>query len=108
MIDLDDENFEKEVLDRKGLFLVGFWSHTCSPCKMMNLVLNNVAKELGKSVGFGKLNIFEGAQTAKKYKIPATPTIIIFKDGEPIEKAVGLRSEQVLINKLNSLIGSVV
>ena len=104
MIDLNDENFEKEVLDRKGLFLVDFWSHTCTPCQRMNLVLNNVAKELGGKVEFGKLNILEESQIAKRYKILATPTIIIFKNGKPIERAVGLRSEHVLINKLNSLI----
>jgi len=104
MIDLDDENFEKEVLNKKGLFLVDFWSHMCAPCQRMSLILDNVSGELRGKVGFGKLNIFEGPQTAKRYKIPATPTLIIFKDGEPIEKAVGIRSEQVLINKLNSLI----
>ena len=104
MIDLNDENFEKEVLDRKGLFLVDFWSYTYAPCQRMNLVLNNVARELRGKVEFGKLNILEESQIAKRYKILATPTIIIFKNGKPIERAVGLRSEQVLINKLNSLI----
>ena len=104
MIDLNDENFKEEVLNKEGLFLVDFWSHMCPPCQRMGLILDNVAKELEEKVGFGKLNIFEGPQTAKRYKIPATPTLIIFKNGEPVEKAVGLRSEQVLINKLNSLI----
>ena len=104
MTDLNDENFEKEVLNRKGLFLVDFWSHTCAPCQRMNLVLNNVAKELWGKVEFGKLNILEESQIAKRYKILATPTVIIFKNGKPIERAVGLRSEQVLINKFNSLI----
>lgn len=104
MINLNDENFEKEVLDRKGLFLVDFWSPTCAPCRRMSLVLDNVAKKLEGRVGFGKLNIFEGPQTAKKYKVPATPTVIIFENGKPIERAVGLRSEQVFINKLNFLI----
>lgn len=104
MIDLNDENFEKEVLNKKGLFLVDFWSHTCAPCQRMNLVLNNVAKELSGKVEFGKLNILEESQIVKRYKILATPTIVIFKNGKPIERAVGLRSEHVLINKLNSLI----
>ena len=104
MIDLNDENFEKEVLNRKGLFLVDFWSHTCAPCQRMNLVLNNVAKELAGKVEFGKLNILEELKIAKRYKILATPTIIIFKNEKPIERAVGLRSERVLINKLNFLI----
>ncbi len=106
MIDLDDENFEEEVLNKKGLFLVDFWSPMCVPCQRMNLVLDNVAKELEEKVMLGKLNIFEGPQTAKKYKVPATPTVIIFKDGKPIERAVGLRSEQIFIKKLNSLIDS--
>jgi len=104
MIDLNDENFEEEVLNKEGLFLVDFWSPACAPCQKMSLVLDNVAKELEGKVGFGKLSIFEGPKIAKKYKIPATPTIIIFKNGEVIERAVGLRSEQVLIDKLNSLI----
>ena len=104
MINLDDENFKEEVLNRKGLFLVYFWSHTCGPCQRMSLILDNVVKELEEKVRFGKLNILEGFQIAKKYKIPATPTVIIFKDGKPIEKAVGLRPEQVLINKLSSLL----
>lgn len=103
MIDLNDENFEAEVLNKKGLFLIDFWSPTCPPCQKMSLILDNVAQELGGKVGFGKLSIFEGPETAKKYKIPATPTIIIFRDGKVIERAVGLRSEQTLINKLNSL-----
>lgn len=104
MINLNDENFEEEVLNKEGLFLVDFWSPRCAPCQKMSLVLDNVAKELEGKVGFGKLSIFEGPKTVKKYKIPATPTIIIFKNGEVIERAVGLRPEQVLIDKLNSLI----
>ena len=51
----------------------------------------------------GKLNVFEAPEIAEKYRIPATPTFIIFKDGEPIEKAIGLRPKQILIDKLNSL-----
>ena len=104
MIDLNDENFGEEVLNKKGLFLVGFWSPMCAACRNLGWILSNVEKELNGKVGFGKLNIFETPQIAKRYKIPATPTIIIFKNGEPIEKAVGLRPEQVLIKKLNSLI----
>jgi len=73
MIDLNDENFEKEVLNRKGLFLVDFWSHTCAPCQKMSLVLDDVAKELGGRVVFGKPNIFEGPQMAKRYKTTGNP-----------------------------------
>jgi len=104
MINLNDENCEEEVLSKEGLFLIDFWSPMCSACQKMKWILDNVAKEMAGRAIFGKLNIFEGPRIAKKYKIPATPTLIIFKDGEPIERAVGLRSEQVLIKKLKFLI----
>ena len=103
MIDLNRENFKAEVLESKGLFLIDFWSPTCPPCQKMSLILDNVAQEV-KEVRFGKVNILEEPEITGEYKIPATPTIIIFKDGKAIERAVGLRSEQVFIDKLNSLI----
>ncbi|MBD3262859.1 thiol reductase thioredoxin [Candidatus Woesearchaeota archaeon] len=104
MVDLNWENFKAEVLKSRGLFLVDFWSPVCSPCQKMSLILDNVSQEV-KEVKFGKVNILEEPEIARNYKIPATPTIIIFKDGEVIERAAGLRSEQVIINKLNSLMG---
>ena len=70
----------------------------------MEPVIEEVAKELKNRIKVGKLNVIENPETAKLYGIPATPTLIIFKNGEPIEKAVGLRQKQLLIDKLNSLL----
>ena len=117
MLELNDENFRKEVLEnppssrgaglRRGegeqLVLVDFWRPGCGPCLKMDSVIEEVAKEFKGRVGVGKLNIFESPEIAKKYGVPATPTFIIFKNGEPIERAVGVRSKQALIDKLNSL-----
>ena len=85
-------------------FLVDFWRPGCGACLAIVPVIEEVAKEFKGRVKVGKLNIFENPETAKVYKIPAVPTLIIFKDGEARERATGLRSKQVLSDKLNSLL----
>lgn len=104
MLELDDQNFEKEVLKSEKLVLVDFWRPGCGPCLAIEPVIEEVAKEFKDQVVVGKLNIMEGPETARAYGIPATPTLIIFKNGKAIEKAVGLRPKQILIDKLNSLL----
>ncbi len=104
MLELNDENFEREILKNEQPVLVVFWRPGCGACLAITPVIEEVAKEFEGRVRVGKLNIFENPETAKEYKIPAVPTLIIFKNGEPMEKAVGLRSKQILINKLNLLI----
>lgn len=103
-MELDDQNFKKEVLENSKIVLVSFWSPGCGPCLKMEPVIEELAKEFKGRVEVGKLNIMENPGIAKIYGIPATPTLIIFKDGKPIEKAVGVRPKQILINKLNSLL----
>lgn len=104
MLELNDENFEKEVLQNEQPVLVDFWSPGCGACLIMVPIIEEMAKKFKGRVKIGKLNIAENLETAKVYKIPGVPTFIIFKNGKPIEKAVGLRPEQILIDKLNSLI----
>lgn len=104
MLELNDENFEREVLKSEQLVLVDFWMPGCKACLAMTPVIEEVAKELNDRVKAGKLNVAENPETAKVYKIPGVPTLIIFKDGKPIEKAVGLRPKQILIDKLNLLL----
>lgn len=104
MLELDNQNFEEKVLKNEKLVLVDFWRPGCKPCLTMEPIIEEVAKELEGRVEVGKLNVMENPEIAKTYAIPATPALIIFKEGEPIEKAIGLRSKQVLIDKLNSLL----
>ena len=104
MLELNDQNFEKEVLKSEKVALVDFWRPGCKPCVMLEPIVEELAKEFEGRVVVGKLNIFENPEAARIYKIPATPTLIIFKEGKPIERAVGLRLKQALIDKLNSLL----
>ena len=103
-ITLTDQNFQKEVLNSEGLVLVDFWSPTCPPCLMLAPIIEEIAKEFEGKAKIGKLNVFENQETADKYQIFSIPTIIIFKNGKEIERAVGLRPKQVIVDKLNSLL----
>ena len=101
---LTDQNFEKEVLKSKKVVLVDFWSPTCPPCLILAPIIEEIAEDFKDKVNVGKLNVFENPKTAEKYKIVSIPTIIVFKDGEIKEREIGLKSKQVIADKLNSLL----
>lgn len=101
---LTDQNFEQEVLKNDEPVLVDFWSPSCSPCLILGPIIEGVAKEFEGRAKVGKLNVMENPETAQRYKIVGIPTIIIFKNGEVKERATGLRSKQILSDKLNSLL----
>jgi len=104
MITLTDQNFEEEVIKSNQLVLVDFWMPGCGPCLVMGPIIEEMAKEFEGRAKVGKLNVAENLKSAETYGILGVPTFIVFKDGKPIERAVGLRPKQVLIEKLNSLL----
>lgn len=104
MNELNDQSFKEEVIKSEKPILVDFWSPTCPSCIMLGSIIEEIAKDFEGKVKVGKLNVMENPETAGKYKIVGIPTIIIFKNGEPIERATGLRSKEVIANKLNSII----
>ncbi len=104
MLELDEENFKKEILENEGPALVVFWRPGCGACSTIFPIIKEVAEEMSGKAKFGELNIIYGPGIAKKYGIPAVPTLIIFKKGEIKGRAVGLRSKQVLVEKISSLI----
>lgn len=104
MNELNDQSFKEEVIKSEKPILVDFWSPTCPPCIILGPIIEEIAKDFEGKVKVGKLNVMENPETAGKYKIVGIPTIIIFKNGEPIERATGLRSKEVIADKLNSII----
>lgn len=86
---IGDENFDIEVLSNSGFTLVDFWAEWCGPCKQLGPVLDEVANELTGKVTVAKVNIDENPDTPTKYGVRGIPTLILFKDGQPVATKVG-------------------
>ncbi|MCL2353893.1 MAG: thioredoxin [Defluviitaleaceae bacterium] len=94
-------DFQKEVLESGGLSVVDFYADWCGPCKIMLPILDEVAAEVGEGVKIFKVNVDEAKAVAVSYGIRSIPALIFFKDGEMVDKAVGVLSKADLIDKIN-------
>lgn len=95
---LTDANFESTI--GKGVVLVDFWAPWCGPCRVQGPIVDEVADEMFSKASVCKLNIDENPKTARKYGIQSIPTILIFRDGKPVQKFVGIKNKNTLINSL--------
>lgn len=100
---LQKENFEKTLKEAKKPVLVDFFATWCGPCKMLSPILENVKDEVGEDVLMYKFDIDEDVDIAKNYGIMSVPTMIIFKNGEEVERLVGLRQKGQIVASLNNL-----
>ena len=99
-IAVNDGNFEQEVINSDIPVLVDFWAEWCGPCRMIAPTIEEIAKEFSGRVKVCKLNVEEAAQTSSTYGIMNIPTLMIFKDGEIVEKIVGAVSKNDISAKL--------
>ncbi|MCI8493486.1 MULTISPECIES: thioredoxin [Anaerotruncus] len=91
-----NDTFQSEVLSGSGPILVDFWAPWCGPCKMLGPVIDGLADELSGKAVVGKVNIDDEPDLAAKYGVVSIPTIILFKDGEEVNRLVGLQSKLTL------------
>jgi thioredoxin 1 len=96
---LTDSNFKDEISE--GLVLVDFWAPWCAPCRMLGPIIEEVAEE-AEGVTVGKLNVDEQQSTAQEYQIMSIPTVMLFKDGEPVETIVGLRTKEAYLEAIEN------
>lgn len=88
-IAVSDDTFRTDVLEAKGPVLVDFWAEWCGPCKMIGPSLEQIAQELKGKVTIAKVNIDENPMTPNTYAVRGIPTLIMFKDGKPVDTKVG-------------------
>lgn len=100
---LNDNNFEEEVINAKGLVLVDFYADWCGPCKMMSPIIEEIAEETKDSLKVGKLNIDESPEVSSDFGIMSIPTLLIFKDGEIAKSFVGVTSKNDILNAIKEL-----
>ena len=101
-VHVTDSTFEKEVLEAENPVLVDFWAEWCGPCKMIAPVLEELATEMDDKLTIGKLDVDENQNTAMAYGIFSIPTLLLFKNGEPVERIVGFQPKAQLVNKLQA------
>jgi len=95
-----DETFEKEVLKSDKPTLVDFWAIWCRPCKMVAPVVDELAHDNEGKLRVMKLDVDENPNTAMAYGVMSIPTLILFKDGQPVERVVGAKSKGDLVKRI--------
>ena len=95
-LDVGDQQFNEEVLNAGGPVLVDFWASWCGPCRMVAPVLEEIAGDYEGRVKVVKVNVDENADIASRYGIMSIPTMMLFKNGEPVETIVGFRNKEEL------------
>lgn len=99
---LNKENFENEVLNSNKLTVVDFFATWCGPCQMLAPVLEKLSKEQD-DLNIFKVDIDESVELAIKYQVEVVPTLVIFKNGNPVKTLEGFRTEKELLEELNKL-----
>ncbi|NMB83998.1 thioredoxin [Candidatus Roizmanbacteria bacterium] len=90
---ISQNDFQKEVVDHKGIVFVDFYAEWCGPCKMTGPIIDELATEM-QTIKFVKVNVDENSDLASQYSIFSIPTVIIFKDGKPVNQFVGAMGKE--------------
>ncbi len=95
-----DANFEETIKKNKVVF-IDFWATWCGPCRALAPTIEEVAKEYAGKAVIGKLDVDENPATAEKFQVFSIPTMIVFKDGQEVERLVGLCPKRNIENAIN-------
>ena len=101
VLEITDDTFEAEVLKQEQITLVDFWATWCGPCRKLAPVIDELSDEFANKVKFVKIKADENMQTSQKYSISGVPSLLIFKNGEPVERIVNIVPKNIIINTLN-------
>ena len=99
IIDLTKENFQAEITKSDKPVLVDFWAVWCGPCQMMAPILHELEAEM-PDVQIGKVNVDEQMDLARQFRVVSIPTLIIFKNGQEVQRMVGVTSNEELKDAL--------
>jgi thioredoxin len=103
-IEVSDASFSAEVLSSDKPVLVDFWATWCGPCKMVAPVLEEIASERAEQLTVAKLDVDANPETARDFQVVSIPTMILFKDGQPVKRIVGAKGKAALLRELSDAV----
>jgi thioredoxin len=99
-MDVTDASFEAEVLQARTPTLVDFWAAWCGPCRMIAPVVKEISSEQAGQLRVAKLDVDQNPATATRFGVQSIPTLILFKDGQPVERIVGYMPKERLMDRV--------
>ena len=103
-VEITDDNFEELVLKSAKPVLVDFWAEWCGPCRMLGPIIEDLSDDFADKAIIGKVDVDSNQQFAAQFGVRNIPTVLVFKDGEMVNRQVGVAQKSVYADFLNALV----